>query len=110
MNEEEMRAAIGAIREETGNLIHNIMWPLKDFIGITLINHEDEAERRGKAVARFYKELIAAGIDPAAAIQLTQTEFINPTEIIRDYVVKDLEVARDILMAIASSQVPKKTE
>lgn len=107
MNEEEMKTAIGSIREETGSLIHNMMWPLKDFIGITLVSHEDEAERRGKAVARFYKELIAAGIDPAAAIQLTQTEFINPTEIIREYLVKDLEVAREIVTAIINSQSPK---
>jgi hypothetical protein len=107
MNDAEMKQAIGAVREETGNLVRDMMWPLKELIGITLVNHEDEAERRGKAVARFYKELIAGGIDPAAAIQLTQTEFINPTEIVRDYLVKDLEVAREIVVAIINSQAPR---
>jgi hypothetical protein len=107
MNEAEIKAAIVAVREETGNLIREMMWPLKEFIGITLVNHEDEAERRGKAVARFYKELIAAGIDPAAALQLTQTEFINPTEIVRDYLLKDLEVTREVVMAVVNSQSPK---
>jgi hypothetical protein len=107
MNEVDLKTAVGSIREETGNLIRDMMWPLKDLIGITLINHEDEAERRGKAVARFYKELIAAGIDQPAAIQLVQSEFINPTEIVRDYLIKDLEVAGEIVKALVNSQLPK---
>jgi hypothetical protein len=110
MNEVEIKQTIAVVKEEIANLMRESMYPLRDCVGLQIITHEDEAERRGKAIARFYKELIAADIDKAAALQMVQKVFIDPVDLnntIREYMLRNEEVARDIILAIINSQTPK---
>jgi hypothetical protein len=110
MNDAEVKGAIIAVREEIANLMRESMYPLRDCVGLSIINHEDEAERKGKAIARFYKELIAADIDKAAALQMAQKLFIEPADMnntIREYMLKNQETAREIVLAIINAQSPK---
>jgi hypothetical protein len=110
MNEVEIKQTMAAVKEEIANLMRESMYPLRDCVGLQIIAHEDEAERRGKAITRFYKELITADIDKEMALQMVQKVFIDPVDInntIREYLLKNEEVARDIILAIINSQTPK---
>jgi hypothetical protein len=110
MNDAEVKQSILAVREEFGDMLRNIMWPLRECLGLSLITHEDEAERRGKAIALFYKQLIAADIDKTAALQIVQKLFIDPVDvanIFREYMLKNQETARELAINIINSHAAK---
>ncbi|KYH40911.1 MAG: hypothetical protein AYL32_008840 [Candidatus Bathyarchaeota archaeon B26-2] len=79
---EELREVLKIVREEVPGLLKDITGPLKEILGITFATTEEEAERKAKAIARFYKELVDAGIDKDVALQMTQSSFINPMDLI----------------------------
>lgn len=111
MNDAEIKQSIIAVREEIANLMREMVWPLRDCVGLSVITNEDEAERRGKAVARFYKELIAADIDKTLALQMAQKLFIDSSEMnntIREYMAKNEEAAREIVLNIINAQTNKQ--
>jgi hypothetical protein len=82
---EELREVLKVVREEVPGLLKDITGPLKEILGITFATTEEEAERKAKAIARFYKELVDAGIDKDVALQMTQSNFINPMDIISKF-------------------------
>ena len=110
MNDAEVKQSILFVREELGNMLRDIMWPLHDCLGLSQVINEDEADRRGKAVAALYKQLIAADIDKATALQMVQKLFIEPADlanIVREYMAKNQETAKDIVIALINAQAGK---
>ena len=79
---EELREVLKVIREEVPGLLKDITSPLKELLGIAFTTTEEEAERRAKAIAKFYKELINAGIDKDVALEMTKSSFINPMDVV----------------------------
>ncbi len=79
---EELRDVLKIVREEIPGLLKDITGPLKELLGIAFTTTEEEAEKKAKAIAKFYKELINAGIDKETALQMTQSNFVNPMDII----------------------------
>ncbi len=79
---EELREVLKIVREEVPGLLRDISNPLKELLGIAFATTEEEAERRAKAIAKFYKELIEAGIDKDVALDMTRSSFINPADMI----------------------------
>ena len=79
---EELREVLKVVREEVPGLLKDIIGPLKELFGIAFTTTEEEAERKAKAIAKFYKELVEAGIDKDVALQMTQGNFINPMDLI----------------------------
>jgi hypothetical protein len=110
MNDAEMKQSIFAVREELGNMLRDTMWPLHDILGLSGVINEDEADRKGKAIVAMYKQLIAADIDKATALQMVQKLFIEPADvanIVREYMQKNQEIARDIVIALINAQAAK---
>ena len=79
---EELREVLKVVREEVPGLLKDITSPLKELLGIAFTTTEEEAEKRAKAIAKFYKELINAGIDKDVALEMTKSSFINPMDVI----------------------------
>jgi len=79
---EELREVLRVVREEVPSLLREIVEPLKEILGIAFATTEEEAERRAKAIARFYKELVEAGMDKEKAFMLTNRSFVNPMDLV----------------------------
>lgn len=78
---EELREVLKTVREEVPGLLKDIVNPLKELMGTSLT--EEQARERAKAIAVFYKELIAAGMKEEVAIELVKNQFISPVELIK---------------------------
>jgi hypothetical protein len=61
----------------------SIFGPIKDLINETY--DPEKAERFGKNVASFYKELVGAGMDPDKAFELTK-EYMESVNIVKTLV------------------------
>ncbi len=110
MNDAEVRQSIVAVREEFGNMLRDTMWPLYEGLGLSFVSNEDVADKRGKAIGLLYKQLIAADIDKATALQMVQKLFIEPADlavIVREYMLKNQEIAKEIVIAIINTQAAK---
>lgn len=79
---EELREVLKTVREEVPGLLKDIVGPLKELMGTSLT--EEQARERARAIAVFYKELIAAGMKEDVAIELVKSQFISPAELIRN--------------------------
>ncbi|MEM3449812.1 MAG: hypothetical protein QXU11_02445 [Thermoproteota archaeon] len=79
---EELREVLKTLREEVPGLLKDIVGPLKELMGTSLT--EEQARERAKAIATFYKELIAAGMKEEVAIEMVKNQFISPAELIRN--------------------------
>jgi hypothetical protein len=112
MNDAELRQTITVAREEMGNMLRDVMWPIRETIALSWITHEDEAERRAKAFIRFYKELLAADIDKTTALQMTQNIFAPPADlssIIREYMLKNQDTVKEVITHIIDVQMGKQS-
>jgi hypothetical protein len=89
---EELKEVLKTVREEVPGLLRDIVGPLKELMGTTLT--EEQARERAKAIAAFYKELVAAGMKEDVAMELVRSQFISPAELIKSLM----------------SQVKRKTE
>jgi len=78
---EELKEVLKTVREEVPGLLRDIVGPLKELMGTTLT--EEQARERAKAIAAFYKELVAAGMKEDVAIELVRGQFISPAELIK---------------------------
>ncbi len=81
---EELKEVLKVVREEVPGLLKDIVVPLKELIGIAFTTTEEEAEKKAKAIAKFYKELIAAGIDKETVLQMTQSNFTSPMDVMKE--------------------------
>jgi len=78
---EELKEVLKTVREEVPGLLRDIVGPLKELMGTTLT--EEQARERAKAIAAFYKELVAAGMKEDVAMELVRSQFISPAELIK---------------------------
>ncbi|MEM1554633.1 MAG: hypothetical protein QXS51_05650 [Thermoproteota archaeon] len=79
---EELREVLKTVREEVPGLLKDIVGPLKELMGTSLT--EEQARERARAIAAFYKELIAAGMKEEFAIELVKNQFISPADLIKN--------------------------
>ncbi|NHV98989.1 MAG: hypothetical protein HA496_04985 [Thaumarchaeota archaeon] len=79
---EELREVLKTVREEVPGLLKDIVGPLKELMGTSLT--EEQAKERARAIATFYKELVAAGMKEDVAIELVKNQFISPAELIKN--------------------------
>ncbi|MBS7657531.1 MAG: hypothetical protein QW797_04650 [Thermoproteota archaeon] len=79
---EELREVLKTVREEVPGLLKDIVGPLKEIMGTSLT--EEQARERAKAIAAFYKELIAAGMKEDVALELVKNQFVSPAELIKN--------------------------
>ncbi|MEM2940578.1 MAG: hypothetical protein QW304_03385 [Thermoproteota archaeon] len=78
----ELKEVLKTVREEVPGLLKDIVGPLKELMGTSLT--EEQARERAKAIATFYKELLAAGMKEDVAMDLVKSQFISPAELIRN--------------------------
>lgn len=78
----ELKEVLKTVREEVPGLLRDIVGPLKELMGTSLT--EEQARERAKAIATFYKELLAAGMKEDVAMDLVKSQFISPAELIRN--------------------------
>ena len=83
MSEKEVKDVLISVREEVAGVLRESTCPLREFLGIAFTATETEAVDKARAIAKFYKELTDAGIDKETAVQMAQSIFINPTDIIK---------------------------
>jgi len=81
---EELREVLKAVRSEVPGLLKDITGPLKELM--TLAADEKQAKERAKAIAVFYKELIAGGMSEEAAMKMTEQQFASPVSILEKLV------------------------
>jgi hypothetical protein len=77
---EDLREVLKAVRSEVPGLLKDITGPLKELM--TLAADEKQAKERAKAIAVFYKELVAGGISEEAAMKMTEQQFASPVSIL----------------------------
>ena len=80
---EELREVMGVLSESLPKIMDSIFGPIKDLINETY--DPEKAERFGKNVASFYKELVGAGMDPDKAFELTK-EYMESVNIVKTLV------------------------
>lgn len=90
---EELKEVLKAVREEVPGLLKDIVGPLKELMGTSLT--EEQARERAKAIAAFYKELVAAGMREDVAMELVQSQFISPAELIRNVMGQATKMKRE---------------
>ncbi len=76
---EELRGVLRTVREEIPGLLKDILPLIKELMAFTVT--EEQAKDKAKAIATFYKELIASGIDKEQAQRITQEQFASPMEL-----------------------------
>ena len=81
---EELREVLKVAREEVPGLLTDITGPLKELMGIVFTMTEEEAEGKAKAIAKFYNELIKAGIDKETALEMTKGNFVSPADLLKE--------------------------
>ncbi|AIF69751.1 hypothetical protein PAP_06780 [Palaeococcus pacificus DY20341] len=77
---EELKEVLGTVSEYLPTIMDSIFNPIKDLLND--IYDPDKAEKLGKNVATFYKELVAAGMDPDKAFELTK-EYMDSVNVIK---------------------------
>ncbi len=77
-------------REEVAETMRQMVFPLREQYGLSIISNEEEAERKGKALVKFYSELTAAGIDPKDALPVSQIMFATPSDVLKEHFAKEL--------------------
>ncbi len=90
---EELREVLKTVREEVPGLLKDIVGPLKELMGTSLT--EEQARERARAIATFYKELVAAGMKEDVAIELVKNQFISPAELIKNVLGQTGKIRRE---------------
>lgn len=80
---EELREIMGILSESVPKIMDSMLGPIKELINETY--DPEKAERFGKNVASFYKELVGAGMDPDKAFELTK-EYMESVNVIKTLV------------------------
>ena len=80
---EEVSEILGAVSEHLPKIMESIFGPIKDLLND--VYDPEKAEKFGKNVANFYKELVGAGMDPDKAFELTK-EYMESMNIIKTLV------------------------
>lgn len=79
---EELKAVLKTVREEVPGLLKDLVGPIKELMTVTMT--EEQAREKAKAIAAFYKELIAAGMEEKDAAELVKSQFLSPSEVFRN--------------------------
>ncbi|MCW4020064.1 MAG: hypothetical protein NWF14_02390 [Candidatus Bathyarchaeota archaeon] len=109
---DELREVLQVVRGEVPGLLKDLAGPIKEIMGIAFTTTTKEAEERAKAIAAFYKELVAAGIDKETALEMTKGNFINPVELIKEFsqgFIAQQKVRGDIAQSMFSKTQKKKS-
>lgn len=77
----ELKEVLKTVREEVPGLLKDIVGPLKELMTTTMT--EEQAKEKARAIATFYKELVAAGIKEEDAIELVRSQFLSPSDIFK---------------------------
>lgn len=77
---EELREVLKTVRSEVPGLLKDITGPLKELM--TMSADEKQAKERAKAIATFYKELVAGGLSEEIAMKMTEQQFASPVSIL----------------------------
>ena len=80
---EEVSEILSAVSEHLPKIMESIFGPIKDLLND--VYDPEKAEKFGKNVANFYKELVGAGMDPDKAFELTK-EYMESMNIIKTLV------------------------
>lgn len=80
---EELREIMGILSESVPKIMDSMLGPIKELINETY--DPEKAERFGRNVASFYKELVGAGMDPDKAFELTK-EYMESINVIKTLV------------------------
>ncbi|NHJ32081.1 MAG: hypothetical protein FK732_04395 [Asgard group archaeon] len=81
---EDLREVLKVAREEVPGLLKDITGPVKELLGIVFTVTEEEAESKAKAIAKFYNELIKAGIEKDTALEMTKGNFVSPADLLKE--------------------------
>ena len=103
-NNQPLRERFVVVREEPSNMFFQMLNPFRGDLGFSYVFNEDEAVRKAKALARFYKEPTDSGVENGMAWQMTQKVFLLPDDIITECFLKSLEVAKDVAIALAGEK------
>lgn len=79
----ELQQVLGTVSEHLPKIMDSIFGPIKDLLND--VYDPEKAEKFGKNVANFYKELVGAGMDPDKAFELTK-EYMESMNIIKTLV------------------------
>ncbi len=79
----ELQQVLGTVSEHLPKIMDSIFGPIKEFLND--VYDPEKAEKFGKNVANFYKELVGAGMDPDKAFELTK-EYMESMNIIKTLV------------------------
>ena len=80
---EEVSEILSAVSEHLPKIMDSIFGPIKELLND--VYDPEKAEKFGKNVASFYKELVGAGMDPDKAFELTK-EYMESMNIIKTLV------------------------
>jgi hypothetical protein len=104
---QKLRERFVVVREEFSNTIFQMINPLRGECAFSFLWNEEEAARKAKMLARFYKELIDGGFEKEMAWQMTQKMMTYPDELIKEYFLKSLDVAKEVAEIVAKEQAKK---
>ncbi|HIH73660.1 MAG: Uncharacterized protein XD43_1111 [Thermococcales archaeon 44_46] len=79
----ELQQVLGTVSEHLPKIMDSIFGPIKELLND--VYDPEKAEKFGKNVANFYKELVGAGMDPDKAFELTK-EYMESMNIIKTLV------------------------
>ncbi len=79
----ELQQVLGTVSEHLPKIMDSIFGPIKELLND--VYDPEKAEKFGKNVANFYKELVSAGMDPDKAFELTK-EYMESMNIIKTLV------------------------
>lgn len=78
---EELRQVLKVMSAELPTMLSAIVPPLKELMGLSMT--EGQAKDKAKAIAAFYKELTASGIDKETAEKLVERQFVTPLDVFK---------------------------
>ena len=81
---EDLREVLKVAREEVPGLLKDITGPVKELLNTVFTVTEEEAESKAKAIAKFYNELVKAGIEKDTALEMTKGNFVSPADILKE--------------------------
>lgn len=77
---EELKEVLETVSEHLPKIVDSIFGPIKDLLNE--VYDPDKAEKLGRNVAHFYKELVEAGMEPDKAFELTK-DYMDSVNVIK---------------------------
>jgi len=101
---------IPMLMEKVGDMVEDILRPLKEFLNE--LYSPERVQAMGKSVAEFYKNLVEAGMEKEAALELTREymDSINPGKKLMEMLEELLKKRGLQIPGIPSEFLPKKEE